>query len=48
MPFAHAIGFEPLPLNLLLMIIGLVFIYLLCAELVKRYVLRRVIPDAWS
>jgi Mg2+-importing ATPase len=48
MPFATAIGFAPLPMNILLMIIGLVIIYLICAELMKRYVLKRFIPEAWN
>ena len=48
MPFAHAIGFEPLPMNILLMIIGLVVVYLVAAELMKRFVLKRFIPEAWG
>jgi Mg2+-importing ATPase len=48
MPFAKAIGFEPLPLNILVMIIGLVIVYLVAAELMKRFVLKRFIPEAWG
>jgi Mg2+-importing ATPase len=40
--FAAMIGFEPLPMNILVVIIGLVLFYLVCAELVKRFIYRRL------
>jgi Mg2+-importing ATPase len=40
--FAALIGFERLPLQVLTGIISLVLVYLLCAELVKRFIYRRL------
>jgi Mg2+-importing ATPase len=40
--FADLIGFEKLPLDVLLVIIGLVILYLFCAELVKRFIYHRL------
>lgn len=35
-------GFEPLPLNIILFIVVVVFVYLICAELVKRFIYQRL------
>ena len=40
LPFATQLGFQPLPLQVLLMITGLVVVYLVCAELVKRFIFK--------
>ncbi len=40
--FAELIGFEKLPLDVLFVIIGLVILYLFCAELVKRFIYHRL------
>lgn len=38
LPFATLLGFQPLPAEVLFVIIGLVVAYLVCAELVKRFI----------
>jgi P-type Mg2+ transporter len=42
LPFANKIGFEKLPLHVIIYIIVLVFVYLFCAELVKRFIYRHL------
>ncbi len=38
LPFANKIGFEALPVGVMAYIVCLVFVYLFCAELVKRFI----------
>jgi P-type Mg2+ transporter len=38
LPFSYKIGFQVLPMRIVLLILVLTFVYLLCAELVKRYI----------
>jgi len=38
LPFAGKIGFEVLPLEIVIFIVALVVVYLICAELVKRFI----------
>ncbi len=40
--FASKIGFEPLPTHILTIIVSLVFLYLICAEMVKRFIYHRL------
>ena len=40
------IGFEPLPLPVISFIIGVVFVYLISAELVKRFIYARLTKAA--
>ncbi|HEX4875197.1 MAG TPA: magnesium-translocating P-type ATPase [Chitinophagaceae bacterium] len=40
--FATYIGFSPLPASVILMLIGLILLYLFTAELVKRFIYRRL------
>ncbi len=42
LPFANKIGFQILPLPVMACIIGLVILYLFCAEMVKRYIFNRL------
>jgi Mg2+-importing ATPase len=42
--FASVIGFRPLPFHIVGVISGLVLIYLVCAELVKRFIYQRLLP----
>jgi P-type Mg2+ transporter len=42
LPFAHKVGFEILPFKIIMYIVALTFIYLVCAELVKRYIYKYV------
>jgi len=48
LPFAAAMGFEALPLKIVGMIVGLVLVYLVAAECMKKFVFRRFMPEAWE
>jgi hypothetical protein len=41
-------GFEALPLKIVGMIVGLVLVYLVAAECMKKFVFRRFMPEAWE
>jgi len=41
LPFAERIGFEALPVEIVIFIVVLVFVYLFSAELVKRFIYRK-------
>jgi len=45
LPFAASIGFEALPLPIIAFIIGLVLVYLVCAEAMKKFIYKRYIPE---
>lgn len=42
LPFASLLGFQPLPLHVVGVITALVFFYLGCAEMVKRFIYKRL------
>jgi len=48
LPFASAMGFEALPLKIVGMIVGLVMVYLIAAESMKKFIFRRYMPEAWE
>lgn len=41
LPFAEKIGFEVLPVEIVILIVALVFVYLFSAEMVKRFIYRK-------
>jgi Mg2+-importing ATPase len=42
LPFAEKIGFEVLPVEIVILIVALVFVYLFSAEMVKRFIYRKL------
>ena len=48
MPFASKIGFQPISSKIVVLIVVLLALYLFVAEVLKKLVLKRIMPDAWE